>query len=169
MDLPVRDGDKIQAGTMEFTVVDLPGHTRCSIAYFLEEEGLLLACETAGVFDGVDTIIPSYLVGYGLALDSIRKMTALPIKQILLPHFGLLDGEKTAFYLQNAEKSAVKTAETIVKILQNGGSHQDAMDYFKKEFYNERIAPTYPVDAMELNTSIMIRLLEKELLGAENR
>ena len=57
----------------------------------------------------------------------------------------------------------METAEEIVEILKNGGSHADAMEFFKKKFYNERIAAIYPIDAMELNTSIMIRLLEKEL------
>lgn len=163
VDLPVRDGDKIRAGELEFTVLELPGHTRCSIGYYLPEEGLLLSSETLGVFDGEETIIPSYLVGYQVTLDSIRKATALPIRQLLLPHHGLLSKEKTAFYLQNAEKVAVETAEEIVGILQRGGSHEDCLNFCKEKFYTERIAAIYPIDAMELNTSIMIRLLEKEL------
>jgi len=168
VDIPVRDGDKIQAGAMEFTVIDLPGHTRCSIGYYLESEKLLLSCETLGVFDGEDTVIPSYLIGYQVTLDSIEKATGLEIETLLLPHYGLLSREKTAFYLQNARKSAVETAEAIVAILKDGGSHEDAMAYFKKRFLNERVAAIYPIDAMELNTDIMIHLLKKELLGAEN-
>lgn len=167
VDIPVLDGDKIQAGAMEFTVINLPGHTRCSIGYYLEREKLLLSCETLGVFDGEDTVIPSYLIGYQVALDSIEKATKLEIETLLLPHHGLLTREKTAFYLQNAKKSAVETADAIVAILKDGGNHEDAMAYFKKRFYNERVATIYPIDAMELNTNIMINLLEKELLGKE--
>ncbi len=165
VDIPVGDGDTVQAGDMKFTVINLPGHTRCSIGYYLEQEKILLSCETLGVYDGEETIIPSYLIGYQITLNSIRKATRLPIERLLLPHHGLLSKEKTAFYLQNAEKSAVETAEEIVEILKNGGSHADAMEFFKKKFYNERIAAIYPIDAMELNTSIMIRLLEKELIN----
>lgn len=168
VDIPVRDGDKLRAGTMEFTVINLPGHTRCSIGYYLESEKLLLSSETLGVFDGEDTVIPSYLIGYQVALDSIEKATKLEIENLLLPHHGLLNREKTAFYLQNAKKSAVETAEAIVGILKNGGSHEDAMAYFRKQFYNERVKAIYPIDAMELNTNIMIDLLEKELLGKES-
>ncbi len=166
VDIPVRDGDKLRAGEMEFTVIDLPGHTRCSIAYYLEKEKLLLSCETLGVFDGEETVIPSYLIGYQIALDSIEKATNLEIEMLLLPHHGLLSKEKTAFYLQNAKKSAVETADAIVKLFKNGGSHDDAMAFFKQRFYNDRIAAIYPIDAMELNTNIMINLLKKELIDA---
>ncbi len=165
VDIPVKDGDHIQAGDLDFTVINLPGHTRCSIAYYLEKEQLLLSCETLGVFDGDEAIIPSYLVGYQITIDSIRKAAALPIRQLLLPHHGLLSPEKTAYYLQNAEKSAVETADEVVEILRKGGSHADCMAHFKKKFYTDKIAAIYPIDAMELNTSIMIRLLENEKIN----
>ena len=165
VDIPVRDGDKIQAGAMEFTVVDLPGHTRCSIAYYLEKEKLLLSCETLGVFDGKETLFTSYLIGYQITLDSIAKATKLDIEHLLLPHFGLLDREQTAYYLKNAEISARETAEEIVGILKAGVSHRDAFEFFEKKFFKDsKLFEIYPRDAMELNTGITIKLLEKELM-----
>lgn len=165
VDIPVRDGDKIRAGTMEFTVVDLPGHTRCSIAYYLEKEKLLLSCETLGLYDGLQTIVPSYLVGYQITMDSIAKAQRLEIENLLLPHFGLLDREQTAFYMKNAEISARETAEEVVAILKAGGSHKDAFELFEKKLSNSsKIFEVYPRDAMELNTGITIKLLEKELI-----
>ncbi len=165
VDLPVRDGDQIQAGEMEFTVLELPGHTRCSIAYYLEKEKLLLSCETLGVYDGKETLFPSYLIGYQVTLDSIAKAKKLEIEHLLLPHFGLLDREQTAYYLKNAEISALETAEEIVSILKAGGSHQDAFAFFEKKFFKDpKLFEVYPRDAMELNTGITIKLLQKELI-----
>lgn len=164
VDLPVKDGDTLQAGTMTFKVVALPGHTRCSIGFYQPQNKLLLSSETLGVYDGEQTVIPSYLVGYQMTLDSIEKATSLEIEQLLLPHFGLLDRQKTAFYLKNARKSAVETANEITKILKNGGTHEQAFAFFKEKFFNDSVKRIYPIDAMELNTTIMIRLLEKELL-----
>lgn len=167
VDLPVKDGDTIQAGEMKFTVVELPGHTRCSIGYYLAEHKLLLSAETLGVFDGEQTVIPSYLVGYQMTLDSIERAEGLEIEQLLLPHFGLLDREQTKFYLKNAKKSAIETAEELLAILRAGGNHNDALDFFKKKFYHGKVPDIYPKDAMELNTGIMIRLLDKELNGCD--
>ena len=76
VDIPVGDGDTVQAGDMKFTVINLPGHTRCSIGYYLEQEKILLSCETLGVYDGEETIIPSYLIGYQMSFRTMiqRKL-----------------------------------------------------------------------------------------------
>jgi glyoxylase-like metal-dependent hydrolase (beta-lactamase superfamily II) len=88
VDIPVCDGDKITAGDMVFTAVDLPGHTRCSVAFYLESEKLLLSCESLGVFDGNSRVVPSFLVGYQMSLDSIIKAQALDVENAVAPHFG---------------------------------------------------------------------------------
>lgn len=164
-DIAVKDGDVIRAGAMTFRVVELAGHTRCSVGFFLEENRLLLSTETLGVFDGERTVIPSYLVGYRMTLDSISRACALGIRNILLPHFGLLDEETTAFYLNEAKKSAVETAEQIVDIFRSGGTAQDAEQFFISKFYKGSVPEIYPKDAMLLNTSITVRLLQRELCG----
>lgn len=163
VDIPVKDGDVIRAGSLRFTAVNLPGHTRCSVGFYLAENRLLLGTETLGVYDGDKTIVPSYLVGYRMALESIEKAKKLAIDNILLPHFGLLTKEQTAYYLENGPKSAVETGEKIAGILRSGGSKEDCMAYFEARFYHGYIRTIYPRDAMELNTRIMIDLIEKEL------
>lgn len=162
-DITVTDGDIINAGDMAFTVAALPGHTKCSIGFYLSENKLLLSSETLGVYGGNDTVVPSYLIGYGIALSSIDKALSLDIESILLPHFGILEKDMALRYLDLAKKSAVSTAEEIAAILKRGGSKQEAMEYFKNKFYHGYVKTIYPVDAMELNTGIMIDLVEKEL------
>lgn len=164
VDIPVGDGDEIVAGDMVYTAVNLPGHTRCSIGFYLKKEKLLLGCETLGVFDGENEVVPSYLVGYKMSLDSIDKVKALDIDNILVPHYGLLTNEQTAFYLKKSYESTVETAQAIADILKSTGSKEEALQYFKDRFYHGSVKITYPIDAMELNTGIMIGLIEKELL-----
>lgn len=164
VDIPVCDGDEIKAGDMVFTAVNLPGHTRCSVGFYLKKEKLFLGCETLGVFDGECEVVPSYLVGYKMSLDSVEKAKTLDIENILVPHYGLLTKEQTVTYLEKSYESTVETAEAIVDILRSGGTKEDAMEYFKNRFYHGSVKVTYPVDAMELNTGIMINLIEKELL-----
>ncbi len=163
VDITVKDGDKIQAGDMCFTALDLPGHTRCSVGYYLESEKLLLSSETLGVFDGESTVVPSYLVGIQTTLDSINKTTALDIDHILLPHFGLLDKEKTKLYLTNAKTSAQETFEEIASMLRKGKTKEECIEFFKEKFYKGYIKTIYPIDAMLLNTSITVNLIAKEI------
>jgi len=166
VDIPVEDGALLHAGNMVFQIIALPGHTRCSIGFYLASEKLLLSCETLGVYCG-GTVFPSYLVGYQMALDAIDRVTQLEIDQLMLPHLGLLNAEDTQHYLSTARRSAVETAEAIALILRHGGTKAEAAQYFKDTFYHGAVKTLYPIDAMELNTRIMVDLIERELVLTE--
>ena len=164
VDIPVADGDVIKAGELEFIALNMPGHTKCSIGYYCPEHKLLLGCETVGVFNGKDDVVPSYLVGYKMAIDSIERVEKLDVERILVPHYGLLDKAETEFYLSRAKESAIVTANEMVEMLKNGKAKEEIIKFFKDKFYNGYIKEIYPIDAMELNTGIMIDLLKRELL-----
>ena len=148
VDIPVKDGDIIRAGEMEFTAVELPGHTKCSVGYYLASEKLLLGTETLGVYDGGDIVFPSYLVGYRTALDSITKAEKMDIERIVLPHYGLLEQYRTAWYLAQCRKNAMETADGIARILKNGGAYGEAVRFFREKFYHGNVPSIYPEDAM---------------------
>lgn len=164
VDIAVNDGDVIKAGDMTFRVINLPGHTKCSIGFYLEENKLLLNSETLGVYFGKDTILPICLVGYQMSLDSFKRVEELDIENMLVPHYGMLDKEETKFFLENSEKVLRKTAEHVVEIFSGGGTAEDALKFFEENFYTDIIRPTYPIDAFLLNTGIMIDLIKRELL-----
>ena len=162
VDIPASDGDIIKAGDMEFEVINLPGHTKCSVGFYNKKEKLLLGCESIGVYDGEGEVVPSYLVGVEMAINSIEKAEKLDIENILVPHFGLLDKEKTKAYFARAKKSARETADEIIALLKEGKTKEDAIEYFKKKFYSGYIKEVYPKDAMELNTGITVDLIKRE-------
>lgn len=162
VDIPVSDGDVVKAGELEFVVLNLPGHTKCSVGYYCSKHQLLLGCETIGVFNGSDDVVPSYLVGYQMTMESIKRVEELEIRQILVPHYGLLNEEETKFYLTRAKESAVTTAEELLALLRQGKAKEEMIEFFKEKFYFGYIKEIYPIDAIELNTGIMIDLLKKE-------
>ncbi len=164
VDIAVCDGEVLKCGDMEFTVIALPGHTKCSVGFYLEENKLLLGCETLGVYFGNNTFVPSYLTGFQMTLDSFSKAKKLDIDGILLPHYGFVDKEEAKTYLESSEKVALETAEKIKELLVSGASKEQAMAYFEETFYKDNVKPAYPIDAFRLNTSIMIELIEKELV-----
>ena len=169
VDIPVSDGDEIVAGDMKFTAINLPGHTRCSVGYYCKEENLLLCSESIGVWNGEDDVVPSYLVGYSLSMDSIAKVEKINPESILVPHFGVLTGEKTKLYLSRAKASAMETTDEIADMIKQGKPKDEITDYFKEKFYRGYVITIYPIDAMELNTSIMIDLIKREIVeGGSN-
>ena len=165
VDIRVSDGDTVVAGDMTFTVIALPGHTKCSIGYYLEKERLLLSPETLGLYSDEKKILPSPLVGYEMSRDSIRRARELEIENIVIPHIGLLDRSETAFYLSAAEESLTEAVMEIRDILAAGGTHEDAIEHFREKYYTGSVLRSYPPDAFALNTGITVSLVERELLG----
>lgn len=164
VDISVSDGDVIRAGDMSFEVISLPGHTRCSVGFYCREKELLLSSETLGVYDGKETIVPSYLVSYADSIASIERVEKLPISYIVAPHYGLLSKEQTRFFLDNMKKASEKAAFEILESIKRGESSEAIVAQFKEKYWHGYIKEIYPEDAVNLNTSIMTELVRRELM-----
>jgi len=164
VDITVNDGDIINTGKMTYRVVDLPGHTKCSVGFYLIEEKLLLSTETLGIYAGNEIILPSFLVGYEMTLNSIKKVENMDVENILVPHYGLLDREHTKVFLKKSKEVARITAEDFSARIKNGQTDEELIEYFKSLYYHDYIRVIYPIDAIELNTSCMINLIKRECL-----
>ena len=164
VDIAVKDNDVITLGDLKFTVLALPGHTKCSVGFYLNDNKLLIGCETLGLYTGEDDVMPCFLVGYEMAKSSIKRVMAMDIETILVAHYGLLDKQQTNTYLQKSLENAIDVTEDILDMLEGGADDQEAFDYFSDRFYKGKLKEVYPLDAMTLNTNIMINLIKKELL-----
>ena len=161
-DVAVADGDVIECGRMKFTAVELPGHTKCSVGYYLAENRLLLGAETLGVYFGEGFYLPSFLVGYGMTMASIEKAMMLDIDQLLIPHFGPVSGEEARNYLAGGQRSARESADLILAQLAQGKTDEEILAYLTEVLYTDRVRPSYPEAAFRMNTEIMIRLIRNE-------
>lgn len=164
VDIPVEDGDRLQLGDLELSVIALPGHTKCSVGYYLPRYKLLLGTETLGVYFGKETYLPSFLVGYRMALDSFQRAGQLDMEQILLPHYGMVEREELATYLKNSEAVTRNSAQRILSMLCAGLDEDEILERLSETDYLPHVRPVYPPDAYRLNTRIMIRQVQKELL-----
>lgn len=165
VDIVVKDGESFRAGSFDFVAINLPGHTKSSLAYYSPSRKLLLSCESLGIFDGKKTVMPIYLISYAMTRQSILKAMELDIDNLLIPHFGLIDKETTKIYLEQSLIDTDKTTMEIKRQLEEGKTKQEVLGFIKKKFYDTIFEPYYPIDAFELNTSIMIDVIEKEIVN----
>lgn len=105
-----------------------------------------------------------FLVGYQLTLDVFQKVKQLEIEKILLPHYGAVDREEAEVYLENSETAVRETAKKMHSMLKSGSTSDEILAYFEERDYRKSVKLTYPIDALHLNTSIMIEQIRKELL-----
>ena len=164
VDIAVDEGDLIEAGDMSFEVINLPGHTRCCIGFYLEQEQLLLSNETLGIYDGEKIIFPACLVSYSDTISSIEKIEKLNISKMVAPHVGLLSKEQTEFFLKNMKSATQNVAENFLDSIKEGLTDEEIVEDFKAKYWNGYIKEIYPEAAATLNASIMVRLLRTELL-----
>lgn len=163
VDIPVNDGDILKTVDIEFEVLLLKGHTKCSVGYYCHEKRLLLGTESIGVYGTGDIVMPSYLVGYDMTVNSIKRVIKLAPMHILVPHWGVISGAESVKYLNNALNNAEGLAKLIVKGYKNGKSDSELIDIIRNLYYKDYIKDIYPIEAFELNSTIMISLLKKEL------
>ncbi len=165
VDITVADGDTIDAGDMHFQALNLPGHTKCSVGFYLTENKLLLGSETLGIYAGDGVFFPSYLVGYKMTMDSIKRVRELDIDSILVPHYGIMTGEEAQNYILSSERVAKETADDLLKFIQEGKSDDELMNYYSSKFFSKNAESFYPKDARELNSSITFKLFRQILAG----
>ena len=162
LDRTVSEGDVLSLGSMKLETVEAPGHTKCCIAFWCEKEKLLISCETLGVDAGGGLVVPCYLVGYGLAMRSIKKLTALGAEAVLVPHRGLFTGKACRNFIERAVYWNQEAMRRVRDGLRAGKTAEMLAREFKALFYNDVTASLQPEKACDLNLSYMIPMLVRE-------
>lgn len=167
IDIIVKDGDIIDLGSVKLRAIEAPGHTKCSIAFYSEEEKLLISCETLGTKLGEASVVPCYLVGYDMAISSIEKVMRYAPEHILLPHRGIISGEKCAQFLEESLSAARETKERIIQGYTDGKTVDELIADMKEWFYTAEYRVYQPEEAFLLNASYMVPMLIRECLGKQ--
>lgn len=162
IDIPVNDGDKLMIGSHECEIVALPGHTRDSVGYYFAEDKLMLGCETIGIYAKEGVVMPSFLVGYQLTLDSIKRLDNYDIEYYMIPHQGLLMGEELQNFFKCSYDSHVWSAKLLVEKYNEGKTLDELIEMFAELYYPEEIHNIYPPAAFSENVHIQIPLILRE-------
>ena len=165
IDIAVSEGDVIGLGTMKLRVIPAPGHTKCCTAFWCEEEKLLLSCETLGVPAGGGMVMPCYMVGYGLAMQSVERLAALGAEKILTPHRGLLEGEACTAFIENAVYWNKEFMRRAREGRRAGKNEAELAREFKELLYTPFMAEVQPEKAFDLNLGYTIPMLIREIDG----
>lgn len=168
VDIVVKDDDVIDLGDFRFRVCGFPGHTKCSIGFYSEEERLLLSCETLGVYIGDEKLACQYLVGYAISIDSIDRALGLDIDTMLIPHTGLAVGDRCKTLLAASRELAVNGAKEIVHGFREGKDEKELLSIIKEKYYTPYVRKLQPEAAFDLNARYMIPMLIKELAEDPN-
>ena len=102
----VSDGEVLTCSDLSLEILEVPGHSSCSIAVYIPEEKALFASDAGGIPFG-DKIFTAANANFDLYQQSLEKMAAKDIDIHLAEHYGALSGEKGRQFLRRAIAAAV--------------------------------------------------------------
>jgi glyoxylase-like metal-dependent hydrolase (beta-lactamase superfamily II) len=138
-------------------VFETPGHTRCSISFFLKPENILFPGDAAGVVEKNGKIKPLFLSSFSQYECSLRKLITLESDILALPHNNAIKGRKRIQeFLSNSLAATRELKTEITKALQNTRDFNlIAEDILKRDYPLPAIMG--PREALLINVTSMVK------------
>lgn len=162
-DIIVKEGDIVDLGDMKLQVMETPGHTRDTIAFWCPEEKFLISNETIGVAVDVDHVTPACLISFKTALEAVERVRDLHPETIVLPHYGAISGaDYCNRYLESAYNGHISYRDMILKKYDEGVDGEELLKFSKSVLWVGPIKEGQPEDAFDLNNKYIVPTIIRE-------
>lgn len=156
VDEKISEGDLLDLGGTSITVLETPGHTKCSLSFLVNNE-VIFPSETSGVMGKSGKLYPSFIISYEQTINSIKKCQKANVKHIVSPHTGFVSKSEVPTYWQKSIEAANRTKNFIIELFQEGFDEDTIFKEFKKAFQDEEGKSLQPDIAFEMNNRAMIK------------
>ena len=112
VDEVVGDGDVLTCSDLSLEIMEVPGHSSCSIAVYIPEEKALFASDAGGIPFG-DKIFTAANANFDLYQQSLAKMAAKEVDIHLAEHYGAQSGPEGRQFLGKAIAAAAETRRSL--------------------------------------------------------
>jgi uncharacterized membrane protein YkvI/glyoxylase-like metal-dependent hydrolase (beta-lactamase superfamily II) len=158
----VCEGDSIDLGDRVLGVLETPGHTNCSLSFFLEPDGILFASESTGILVSPDFVHTAMLKSYNDSIYSGEKCQELGARTIILPHYGMLPEDYNHGYWKQFRKDAVHKKDFILDLFEKGFTLDEMTEKYLEKYWSDEREQEQPKPAFLLNAKNIIQVIIKE-------
>lgn len=162
VDIPAHDGQLLEFAEFTVQAVATPGHTRCSMSYFLPEDSLLIASETVGGAPFFPQVVPCFITSYRDTVDALARSVAFGAKRVIPAHGQVLSGTDVAMFWDIARTQNEAAAELVLRLHEQGKSEEEIVAAFRYAFYTGKYPSLQPETAFLINTRAMVPRLLSE-------
>ena len=99
----VKEGDILSCDDLSMEVMEVPGHSSCSIAIYVPQEKAMFASDAGGIPIG-DRIFTAANSNFDKYQESLQKMAQYEIEVYLTEHFGARTGSDGRQFLQKVQR-----------------------------------------------------------------
>lgn len=169
IDTILADGQMVDLGGTQVQAIALPGHTKCSLGYLIDDT-ILINSESTGYLNEENEVLPAFLVSGMDTLRSIRKCQNLKPEVFIPPHgLPILSSDWPDFWEQSWQ-SMRNTQAIILNHHQQGKTEAEILEILKKRNWTGSQQLEQPEFAFDANTKAMIHVTlaeAEEIAGLE--
>ena len=132
----VREGDRIDLGGLGAAIIEIPGHSSCSIAAYVSEFKVLFPTDGGGIpFD--KTIITSGNSNYTKYQQSLERLKGLPVEYYCADHYGYVTGEEAREFISKTIEMASRQRTLMEEVYRSTRDIDVAAEKLVSSFYDE--------------------------------
>jgi glyoxylase-like metal-dependent hydrolase (beta-lactamase superfamily II) len=132
----VREGDRIDLGALEVSILEIPGHSSCCIGAYVPELKALFPSDGGGIpFD--ETIITSGNSNYTKYQRNLERLKALEVDYYCADHYGYVTGEEARGFISKTIERARGLRVFIEKVYLSTGDIDLTARKLISSFYEE--------------------------------
>jgi glyoxylase-like metal-dependent hydrolase (beta-lactamase superfamily II) len=166
VDRTVRQGDVIAVEDLQWTVLETPGHSDCSISLHEAARRVLVISDVSGFYlPAQGTWWPGYFTDYGDYIRSMERLATLNAEVLCLSHNGVVCGaDDVRAYFAGAIAATQQYHQRILVETKAGKSVRQIAEQLGAEIHRQM--PVLPLDFFQKNCGVMVKQsLKHEGLG----
>lgn len=132
----VKEGDRLELGGLWGEIMETPGHSSCSVTFWVPKLGALFASDGGGI-PFKDTIITSGNSNYTQFQESLERLKRLPARYICADHYGYVCGEEASGFMDRAIEMAGKRRKLMEEVYRRTKDIDEAARELTEAFYRE--------------------------------
>lgn len=160
----VKEGDILPCGNLSIEILEVPGHSSCSIAAYVPEDKAMFASDAGGIPLG-DQIFAAGNSNFDKFQSNLERMAEFDIEIHLAEHGGAFTGEDGREFLNRSIESAQMTRELIVNSFKRTMDEQKTVDEITDFFTKGTSDYFLSKDVISLVVGQMVRFFSKKLSG----
>lgn len=159
VDIAAEDGAELKIGEKTVKVIHTPGHTDCSVCYYLLPDDVMFLSESTGVLRSPGYLTTAILKNYDQALDSAFKCKAVGARTLIGSHFGHIPEYYNDRYFDLFIEVAEKEKNLIVTLYNEGKSFDEIFSKYKELNWSTARSHVQPYEAFVENANYIIKHL----------
>jgi glyoxylase-like metal-dependent hydrolase (beta-lactamase superfamily II) len=136
----IREGDRIDLGNLEVSILEIPGHSSCCIAAYVPELKALFPTDGGGIpFN--ETIVTSGNSNYTKYQQGLERLKDLDVDYYGADHYGYVIGEEAWGFIPKSIEMAKKNRVLMEQVYRSTRDIDAAAQKLISSFYKEN--PSY--------------------------